>query len=94
MSNDADLFMANPVIMDILIPAMLKRLNNPKQQFIFTFCILEGHPQKLAAEIMNVHETNVARQVRRIRMKLVHFKKGYPEIGQKYVKNGAKQDMI
>lgn len=94
MSNDVDIFMASPAIMNIIIPSMLKKLNNHKQQFIFTYCILEGHPQKLAADILNIHETNVAREIRRIRTKLVHYKKGYPDIGKKYVKKDRNPDII
>lgn len=94
MSNDVDLFMASPSIMNMIIPSMLKRLNNHKQQFIFTFCILEGYPQKLAADILNIHETNIAREMQRIRTKLVHFKKGYPDIGKKYVKKPNNQVII
>lgn len=86
---DADEVMSSPALMDIIVPAMLKRLKDARQQFIFTFCILDGHPQKVAADILRVHETNVSRQIKRIRYKLVHYTKGY-EIGDKYVKNGKK----
>lgn len=94
MSNDMDLLMGSPVIINMIVPSMLNRLNNHKQQFIFTFCILDGYPQKLAADILKIHETNVAREVRRIRTKLVHFRDGYPDIGKKYVKKPENQAII
>lgn len=72
---------------------MLKRLQNHKQRFIFTFCILDGHPQKLAADILGIHETNVSREVRRIRTELVPYTKGY-NIGKKYVKKYQKSHII
>lgn len=75
--NEIDLFMGSHAIMDIVIPGMLKRLKDHRQQFIFTYCILDGHPQKVAAEILEVHETNVSRQIKRIRKKLVGYAKGY-----------------
>lgn len=86
---EPDEVMASPALMDIIVPSMLKRLKDARQQFIFTFCILDGHPQKVAAEILRVNETNVSRQIKRIRYKLVRYTKGY-EIGNKYVKNGKK----
>lgn len=82
---DPEIFMSNPIVMDYMVPGMLKRLKNPRLQFIFTYCILDGHPQKVAADILGINETNVSRQMRRIRMRLVHYAKGYP-IGQDYVK--------
>lgn len=85
---DPEIFMSNPIVMDYMVPGMLKRLKNPRLQFIFTFCVLDGHPQKVAADILGINETNVSRQMRRIRMRLVHYTTGYP-IGQHYVK---KQD--
>lgn len=89
MYDEIDRFITNPTLMEIVIPAMLKKLKDPRQQFIFTFCILDGHPQKLAAEILRVHETSVSRQIRRIRTKLVSHATGY-DVGAKYVKNGTK----
>lgn len=77
--------MSNPVIMEMIVPGMLKKLKNPRLQFIFTYCVLDGQPQKVAADILGINETNVSRQMRRIRMRLVHYTKGYP-IGQEYVK--------
>ncbi len=86
---ETDEVMSSPALMDIIVPAMLRRLKDARQQFIFTFCILDGHPQKVAADILRVHETNVSRQIKRIRMKLVPYTKGY-DIGVKYVKNEEK----
>jgi hypothetical protein len=80
---DPEVFMSNPIVMDMMVPGMLKRLKNPRLQFIFTYCILDGHPQKVAADILGINETNVSRQMRRIRMRLVHYTRGYP-IGQEY----------
>lgn len=86
---EPDEVMASPALMSIIVPGMLRRLKDPRQQFIFTFCILDGYPHKVAADILRVHETNVSRQIKRIRSKLVVYTKGY-DIGQKYVKNGEK----
>ena len=80
---DPEVFMSNPIVMDMMVPGMLKRLKNPRLQFIFTYCILDGHPQKIAADILGINETNVSRQMKRIRMRLVHYTRGYP-IGQEY----------
>lgn len=88
MSDEVERFISNPTLMDLLVVGMLKRLRNEKQKFIFTFCILDGRPQKVAAEILNIHETNVAREIRRIRECLVPYAKGY-DIGAKYVKNAT-----
>lgn len=86
---EPDEVMASPALMSIIVPGMLRRLKDARQQFIFTFCILDGHPQKVAADILRVHETNISRQIKRIRSKLVIYTKGY-DIGNKYVKNGEK----
>lgn len=93
MSNDVEMFMSSPALLDMIVMGMLKRLRNHKQQFIFTFCILDGHPQKLAADVLGIHETNVAREIRRIRVQLVPYTKGY-NIGSKYVKKSEKPDTI
>lgn len=84
-TDEIDRFMTSPILFEIIVTGMLKRLRNEKQKFIFNFCILDGHPQKLAAEILGIHETNVAREIRRIRTYLVPYADGY-DIGSRYVK--------
>lgn len=84
-TDEIDRFMSSPILMEWMVMGMLKRLRNEKQKFIFTFCILDGHPQKLAAEVLGVHETNVSREIRRIRSNLIPYAEGY-SIGTRYVK--------
>lgn len=78
MNNDeTDVFLNNPYILDLLIIRMLKTIKNPVEKFIFCYVFLLGNKQKDAAEILSVNESNVSRHIKRIKITLKGFKKGY-----------------
>lgn len=78
MDNDeTDVFLNNPYILDLLVIRMLKTIKNPVEKFIFCYVFLLGNKQKDAAEILSVNESNVSRHIKRIKITLKGFKKGY-----------------
>lgn len=52
---------------------MLQKLND-RQKFIFVYRFELGHNQRTIAEVLNVHETNISRQIRMIREALGEFR--------------------
>jgi DNA-directed RNA polymerase specialized sigma subunit len=56
---------------------MLKTIKNPVEKFIFCYVFLLGNKQKDAAEILSINESNVSRHIKRIKITLKGFKKGY-----------------
>jgi DNA-directed RNA polymerase specialized sigma subunit len=78
MDNDeTDVFLNNPYILDLLVIRMLKTIKNPVEKFIFCYVFLLGNKQKDAAEILSINESNVSRHIKRIKITLKGFKKGY-----------------
>lgn len=75
--NDYDLFAQSPFVLDLIVIRMLKTLDNPIEKFLFCYVFLLGNHQKDAAEILGIHETNVSRRLKNIRIKLSVYKKGY-----------------
>jgi len=60
-------------LLDLVKRNMLRRLND-RLKFIFVYCFELGHDNKQAADVLRIHETNVNRQIKRIREILAPFK--------------------
>jgi len=60
--------------LDLVKRSMLKKLDD-RRKFIFLYCYELGHDQREAAEVLQIHETNVSRHLKRIREILAPFKK-------------------
>lgn len=56
---------------------MLRKLRSDRTRFVFLYVIELGHDQREAADVLNVHETEISRQMRYIRERLIGFKQGY-----------------
>lgn len=56
---------------------MLKKLKSDRTKFVFVYVIEMGCSQREAAEVLQVHETEVSRQMKRIRQDLQEFRNGY-----------------
>lgn len=63
-------------LIELVKKRMLQKLTD-RQKFIFIYCFELGQKHKEAADVLGVNETNVSRQVKRIRNILTPFKKGY-----------------
>jgi DNA-directed RNA polymerase specialized sigma24 family protein len=61
-----DITQEENLFIELVKQKMLSKLDD-RQKFIFLYCIELGHDQREAASVLNRHETNVARQMRRIR---------------------------
>jgi len=61
------------LFIELVKQRMLSKLDD-RQKFIFLYCIERGHDQREAASVLNRHETNVARQMRRIRKILGEYR--------------------
>lgn len=58
---------------EIVQQRMLMKLDD-RRKFLFLYCLIEDHDQRMAAEVLGVHETNVSRHLRRIREILGEFR--------------------
>jgi DNA-directed RNA polymerase specialized sigma24 family protein len=68
-----DMTKEEAMFLEIVKQKMLEKLDD-RRKFIFLYCIELGHDQRMAAEILNVHETNISRHLRRIREILGEFR--------------------
>jgi DNA-directed RNA polymerase specialized sigma24 family protein len=64
------------LFLDFVKINMLKKLPD-REKFLFLYIFEFGGKQADAAEILQVHETNISRRMKRIRRLLTPFRKGY-----------------
>lgn len=69
----------NPFLLHCLEIRMLRTLKNPVEKFLFVYIYLMNKKQIDAAEALEVHETNIARHMRKMRKRLNLFKEGYED---------------
>lgn len=62
------------MFLDVVKKHMLQKLENDRQKFIFVYIYELGHHQNEAAEVIGVHETNISREMDRIRELLESFR--------------------
>jgi DNA-directed RNA polymerase specialized sigma24 family protein len=65
------------IFLEIVKKRMLQKLENDRTRFVFVYVIEQGRKQRDCAEVLGVHETEIARQMRYIRERLQEYKKGY-----------------
>ena len=66
LSVPVDITFEEIMFLDLVKQNMLKKLND-RRKFIFLYCFELGHDQRAAAAVLNLHETNISRHVKRIR---------------------------
>lgn len=67
------------LLIDTVIDSMLKKVEKPADMFLFCYIFLLGHTGVEASKVLDVHPSDVARRLRRIRSVLRPFKLGYGE---------------
>lgn len=77
MSDDfnlpPDMTREENMFIELIKQRMLIKLND-RQRFIFLYCIELSHDQRQASAVLNVHETEIARQMREIRKILSEYR--------------------
>lgn len=68
-----DLTTEESAFLDLVKQRMLRRLTD-RQKFIFTYCFELRHNLSDAAKVLQIHETNVNRQIKQIREILAPFR--------------------
>lgn len=70
MENNYSMFLNHPYFVELAMRSMIRELKNPVEKFIFVYVYILGNKQKEAAEALSIHETNVARHMKMMRIKL------------------------
>jgi DNA-directed RNA polymerase specialized sigma24 family protein len=64
------------ILLSFVKQHMLMKLSD-RGKFLFLYCIEMGHDQREAATVLQVNETSVSRDMKKMREILSPFKKGY-----------------